>query len=141
MNLLDALRYSDNVRRKGLHKHIGSNGEGWVNIDYILSTPGFLTLEDLVSLDWEPYFKEEEKGLIITNTVSYEYGTWYRKGNRMYATRPKGSKHLPTGFVDTRSSLRHETSRAYELESGREFVSIEVEGWAKTPKKLRRISK
>lgn len=65
MTFIEAAKISNNVRRKGLAKHSGSSGNGWIDARYAFDQgrnrivlPGFqttwlLTWHDLMADDWE----------------------------------------------------------------------------------------
>lgn len=67
MNIVEALRQSDIIRREGKASHVGSHGTGWVHVEMLLgqawASAGFnridaynqlaLTKDDLIADDWE----------------------------------------------------------------------------------------
>lgn len=64
MTLPQALRLSDYIRRKNKPSHVGSHGNGWVDIEILLGTSNretpfiylsslCLTKEDILADDWE----------------------------------------------------------------------------------------
>src|SRR6266853_2331181 len=55
MNFVEALKIKRPIRRIGKASHVGSDGLGWVDPDYLLTTfnSGFLTKEDILAEDWE----------------------------------------------------------------------------------------
>ena len=61
MTLIEALKISDHIRRKGKASHVGSNGNGWVDIYTLLLCNGLqynqysltFTKEDILADDWE----------------------------------------------------------------------------------------
>ncbi len=66
VTITEALRKSDHIRRKGNVAHAGTNGDGWIHIEYFLRPRGnyygplglgesdlHLKREDLLADDWE----------------------------------------------------------------------------------------
>lgn len=67
MTLVEALKVSDIIRRKGKALHVGSHGDGWVHIDLLIGKSWatvflsmgdcfdrfYLTKDDLLADDWE----------------------------------------------------------------------------------------
>lgn len=64
MNFVDAVRISGIIRCKDKPSHIGSHGDGWVDVQSLIHPTGYqsvwgarpilwLTVEDILADDWE----------------------------------------------------------------------------------------